>query len=185
MLFRASRSTFQFIGGWHITKTRPLLEKRAENLCMMGDMGHPTSLAFQDLLSEASSLYRNVFLLAGRCEHGRDVGSVDTDALLHDMCQKYSNVNFLQRSSVALRPDLIVAGSTLRCWPRDERYAESFLHLLDELYIKEGNREKKVLYLSYGMPKKRHLAFVEELPGAGLLVPVDVDTNPPEDPLCL
>jgi hypothetical protein len=164
-----------------MTNKRPLLERRAENLCMMGDMGHPSSNALQDLLAEASEGYRHVFMLAGRCEYGRDEGNVDTDALLTEMCKKYRNVNFLQKSSVTVRPDLVVAGSTLRLWPRDGRYAGSFVHLLDELCIKGRNEGKKVLYLSYGLPDKHHSAFIEEL-RAGSLVTVDWDTAPPEDP---
>jgi hypothetical protein len=177
----AKRTSFQFIGGWHITKDRPELEQRAENLCMMGDIGKPSGGPFQELLSEASEKFRKVFILAGRCEYGGAVARADTDLFLEQMCQNYDNVNYLQRTAVMVRPDLIVAGSTLRLRSFDERYETNLSHLLDELQNKRRTDGRKVLYLSYGAPERGHLKFIKEVTGDRMLIHSDIDSEPPSD----
>jgi hypothetical protein len=179
---RTMASSFQFIGGWHMTKERPKLEQKAEYLCVMGDMARATSTTYQELLAEASRGFRKVFVVAGRCEYGEDTERTNTDTFLEDLCQRHDNLHFMRRNSVTVRPDLVVAGTTLRLWPRDECYASNFEHLLHELRI-ERSDGKKVLYLSYGVPKAQHLGFIDESPGQRMLVPVDWDKSPPSDVL--
>jgi hypothetical protein len=174
------RSSFQFIGGWHITRERPAINKRADHLCIMGDMGRPASPLFRELLEDAAEKFKRVFVLAGRCEYGGRLGMEDTDLMLERLCQGYGNMHYLQRSSVMVRGDLIVAGSTLRLWPSDPRYADSLPHLVDELGGKRRADGRKALYLSYGLPERRHLCHIRELAGQRMLVSANEDRDPPD-----
>lgn len=173
-------TSFQFLGGLHLAAQRPVIEKHADCLCLTGDIGLSSSCQYQELISEASDKFQRVFLVAGRCEYGTSPDIPSTDVFLEQLSQTFNNVHFLQRSSVMLRPDLIIAGSTLRLRPFDQRYEENILHLSDELCNKRRTDGRKVLYLSYGKPDRYHSRLLRQVVGQRILVAADAETDPPD-----
>jgi len=144
---------------------------------MMGDVGDPTQPAYQELLDKATKSFRKVFLLAGRCEYSQK--SEDTDVFLEKLAQCYPNVHYMQRSSVMLRPDLIVAGSTLRLHPADSRYGTGMTHAADEMRTKRLEDGRKILYMSYGCPDREHLRLLRPVTGLRVFVCMNKDRDPP------
>ena len=87
----------QYMSDTHIemSNTIPKLEKHGDVLILAGDIGNPFQTSYTDFLQQASDLFPRVYVIAGNHEYYG--GSIaDTDAKIASICDKLSNVKFLQ-----------------------------------------------------------------------------------------
>ena len=62
---------FQYISDIHLEYLTyiPYITKTANNLFLLGDIGHPDTINFQKFIKKCSELYKNVFLIYGNHEY--------------------------------------------------------------------------------------------------------------------
>jgi hypothetical protein len=62
---------FQYISDIHLEYLTaiPNIKKTANNLCLVGDIGHPGTFLFNKFLKKCSEIYKNVFLVYGNHEY--------------------------------------------------------------------------------------------------------------------
>jgi PAS domain S-box-containing protein len=62
---------FQYISDIHLEylTTIPNIKKTTDNLCLVGDIGHPGTFLFNKFLKKCSEMYKNVFLVYGNHEY--------------------------------------------------------------------------------------------------------------------
>lgn len=91
---------FQYISDIHLEflKKIPKIEKLANNLCLLGDIGHPTSKIYNQFIKECSLNYKNVFLLYGNhCYYSK----TNTMTELEELTKSFpDNVYFLNNKRV-------------------------------------------------------------------------------------
>ena len=150
-LARNKGTTFQILKGLSLSKTCgvPSVTAKASNLLMLGDISAALGPQYQEIIHAASKDFHHVFFVAGQLEYdGRETGEVD--CFLQSLSRHYNNVTFLQKNCVLVRPDLVVAGSTMRlggeCLPGHLAHAIDCQHPYRHL-----------LYVCYKAPLARHL----------------------------
>jgi PAS domain S-box-containing protein len=62
---------FQYVSDIHLEyiSNIPYIQKIADNLCLVGDIGHPGTFLFNKFLKQCSERYKNVFLVYGNHEY--------------------------------------------------------------------------------------------------------------------
>jgi len=98
---------FQYISDIHLEylTTIPFIKKTADNLFLVGDIGHPGTLIFNKFLFQCSKSYKNVFLIYGNHEYysvlrGKNK-KIETMAQKVEYAKSFpKNVYFLDNSCV-------------------------------------------------------------------------------------
>ncbi|GIL83746.1 hypothetical protein Vretimale_10532 [Volvox reticuliferus] len=85
-------------------------------LCLLGDIGDPSSQTYHDFLGACASRFRTVLLLAGNNEYRNHGGSgrtmAQTEELIRAAAKKYPNVHFLQNAKHVIG-NVVFIGTTL------------------------------------------------------------------------
>lgn len=115
---------FHIISDMH-TEERPFFLKNikhADCLILAGDIGHPETKVYCDLIQKASAMYSYVFVVKGNHEcYGHTVQK--TDELISCVTKDFDNVFYLNRSTVDICDDIRVLGTTL--WSDVQEYQRS------------------------------------------------------------
>lgn len=89
--------------------------ERPKYLALLGDIGDPSKQEYRNFLYEQSDNYEQVFVLSGNHEYYFKIFQ-DTNELIHNICDKRSNLNFLNNDKFKIddgEKSVNIIGSTL------------------------------------------------------------------------
>lgn len=99
----------QFVSDIH--DNYPLIIPRCDYIALLGDIGDPFRIEYQDFISDLASKFKKVFVISGNHEYYYRIME-EVDKKIEQVCSLNPNVYFLNNSSVEVDSFLIV-GSTL------------------------------------------------------------------------
>ena len=112
-MIRLGKTTLQYYSDFHIINKIPVIKQLSNNIALCGDIGNPFDKNYSDFFEQLSNNYDNVFIIAGNHEYWQHKYRMqDVDDKINDIVCKFSNINFLNKSSAKL-DDHTVAGCTL------------------------------------------------------------------------
>ncbi len=91
----------------------PAVEKHADHLALLGDVGDPFTEAYAAFIGERAAQFESVLVIAGNHEFYSRRSVQDVIEQIRNVCDDFSNVHFLERSCHRLSSRTIVAGCTL------------------------------------------------------------------------
>lgn len=89
------------------------IKPSAEILFLLGDIGNPDSIIYQNFIQDCSNNFNKVFLIAGNHEYYSGKNIKDIDLIIKNICTKYNNVIFLNNDIYELNDDYVLIGTTL------------------------------------------------------------------------
>lgn len=143
--------TLQIISDVHLEflKEEPIninkfLSIKGDYLCILGDLGNPCYENYKEFISQASNLYKKVFVITGNHEYYsteiNPPNMEETDKNIETICNKFINVIFLNNSSYELDENTLILGTTLwSCIPENKKYQFKD-YLNDYSYIYKNNK---------------------------------------------
>ncbi|EFC39525.1 predicted protein [Naegleria gruberi] len=81
-----------------ISRETNIIEAKGEVLGLLGDIGDPFSLEYEQFVMEQAEKFKIVFIVTGNHEYYRNIIS-ETDQRIMDICKKKDNLVFLNKSS--------------------------------------------------------------------------------------
>lgn len=137
---------FQILSDIHtefpnVLEKMPKIEAKAPILCLLGDIGYPSSDKYKLLIKKVAKRFKHVFIVAGNHEYY--YGEFSTvNQLIDEICKQYENVHYLnQRSYYFKEENIKFCGCTL--WtdiPEQHKLAIEFM-VNDYRKIKYGNEQ--------------------------------------------
>jgi hypothetical protein len=112
-------------------------------LCLLGDIGDPTSERYRTFVRRASNTYDQVLLLTGNHEYYNDSSRSDwvrnksyqeIDQQVHELCDELPNVSYLQNKSLVLHERYHVLGTTFWSHIYDKVAAKKYIHDYRSIY---------------------------------------------------
>jgi len=85
---------------------------KGDYLAILGDIGHPFSKQYSNLLLDASNSFKKVFIIAGNHEYYSTKTMKDIKTQIQQLCDNYDNVYFLDNSAYILN-GYVILGTTL------------------------------------------------------------------------
>lgn len=122
-----------------------------EYIALLGDIGDPLEKGYTNFISDLSSKFKKVFIVAGNHEYYFSIIE-EINKHIQQICNQFNNVIFLNNSSVKVDEFLIV-GTTL--WSDIDYY--SYKRLNDFRYIRTSKQE----FLNINTYKQLHHSAVE------------------------
>ena len=89
----------------------PLINPVANYIALLGDIGDPFTIEYQNFIEDLSLKFKKVFVIAGNHEYYFNIFD-DVNSKMKEIETKYNNVHFLNNESIEVEGYLIV-GSTL------------------------------------------------------------------------
>lgn len=97
--------TFQIISDTHlecvVRSLSSMLDKTADILCLLGDIGSPFTRDYVEFLEQCSTTYKHVLVIAGNHEyyntHGYSIATINEG--ISGLCSRFPNVHFLNNST--------------------------------------------------------------------------------------
>lgn len=118
------RLKIQYISDIHADtqKIMPIIKPLAKYLAVCGDIGHPEHPRFYQFLQQQSKNFEKVIFVPGN--HDFDLGPmynkqrVDKyEPVVKNMCKDLGNVHYLNKNTLQLDDDFLIAGSILWSMP--------------------------------------------------------------------
>ena len=165
----------QILSGWHPENGSRIWTPRAPYLCLLGNMGIPFTSAYQDVIARGARYHEKVFVVPGASEYSGERGWHDpqrlsmTDAFLERLSRTYTNVHLMQTSSLLIRENILLAGSTMRLGLTDRRYTDHYAHCW-KTFKEAESHGRRLVYLTYQAPHWRHLKPLNVDPDSRILL---------------
>ena len=123
--------TFQLVSDLHIefSKEPPILERRADNLILAGDVGYPNQESFVKFMTDVSERFDRVFYVPGNHEYYCALTKTEVDDLL---LQQSRDIGFvlLNNSTYNFDNELTIIGTTLwtKTTPRNSQLLAAYMN---------------------------------------------------------
>ena len=125
-----------------------------KGLLLGGDIGYPKSLRYKKFIQYAAEEFSNFYLISGNHEYDNITPDYyrEVDDYINDFTMsEFSNVFFLQNSSLLLEDNTKLLGSTLWTNRRNNE-----LHMRTVGWLnKELKEDKKTIILTHHLPSKK------------------------------
>jgi hypothetical protein len=125
-------------------------------------MGIPFTSAYQEVIARGARYHEKVFIVPGNSEYcGRNAVKDPhrfsmTDVFLERLSRTYTNVHLIQTSSMLIRENILLAGSTMRLGINDHRYTDHYAHCWKTFKEAESSG-RRLVYLTHQAPHWKHL----------------------------
>lgn len=173
--------SFQLISDIHLESGRYVtLKRKAPYLLLAGDIGYPSSQIYQDFMKQCSKKFDKLFYTSGNHEYYDKYKSItDIDKIIHNTCQQYDNVHYLQNSYYDL-DGLRIVGSTLWSDVQDtEPVINDYSNIRKSLYefvtiqdtIQMFNKNKEYIESVITMSDKPILIMTHHMPSYEMILP--------------
>jgi len=126
--------TLQYISDLHLEyrEELPIIPPVSENLALLGDIGNPFNINYNQFIKYASNNWNNVFLITGNHEYWQEKYNIqEVNDKIKNITSTYNNVHFLNNETFQLN-NFVICGTTL--WSRI--LARKDIIMGDDLYIK-------------------------------------------------
>ena len=166
---------FQLVSDLHLEfqNSNPVIERKAENLILAGDVGYPTHEKFVNFMYDLCSKFERVFYVAGNHEYYCGLPKSEVDALLTKLSKELGFI-FLNNTTYRF-PDngLTVVGTTLwtRTTPRNAFILESCIN--DYRKILKGEDKERITSKDTGEWHEEAVQFLFKefsIPGEKLVI---------------
>lgn len=99
----------QYVSDIHLEflDSHPKIECLVENLCLLGDIGHPSSGIYKTFIRKMSEMFKNVFVIFGNHEYYQSHDNPTPMSEIEEDTVKWfpNNVYFLQNTCVYIHPE--------------------------------------------------------------------------------
>lgn len=138
-----NRGGLQIVSDVHLEyrKTFPKFEQHADNLALLGDIGHPYHPSYAQFIGQQADRYDKVFVLLGNHEYWNDHG-ICVDNIQHQarhVCSRFSNVELLDRDSFDITENTRLLGCTL--WSPINEYASNHMSDMKKIFVRGTSNE--------------------------------------------
>ena len=128
-------------------------------LALLGDIGNPYKDNYYDMLRYSSDHFENVFLISGNHEYWNHYGISmnEIDHKINNICDKLSNVHFLNNKTFSVNQKYIIVGSTL--WTKISNKSKTIRG--DDKYIFHSKNRRMVIN-NFNKLFENNLKFIKD-----------------------
>lgn len=136
------------------------IEPCAENLALLGDIGYPESLIWQEFITEQSKQFEKVFLVMGNHDYYSEKPMTQVLSIAKSYCEKFTNVFLLDNESYDVSENTTLVGSTL--WSNIDKYSARFLSDMKNIYVESETEIQLLSQKDYIDMHKKCVSFIDE-----------------------
>jgi DNA repair exonuclease SbcCD nuclease subunit len=134
--------TIQYCSDLHLEfyNIVPEIEPCAPILCLVGDIGYPSSKIYEQFLISVNSKFQKVFIIAGNHEYYNDDTIEDTNEIIKNIIQKnnLSSITFLN-NTCEYYMDYLFVGSTLWSHIYNPTYTTNDINCIQNMTVDTYN----------------------------------------------
>lgn len=137
------KMSFQLTSDLHLEfdTSMPVVERKADNLILAGDIGYPTHERFVIFMKTMCQQFDKVFYIAGNHEYYCGLPKSKVDTLLDELSKEIGFV-YLNDSVYNFNDTLTIIGSTLwtKATPQNTFILETYINDYRKIILDDGNR---------------------------------------------